>query len=74
MSIAIATMGKFIPAVGSGGTTIIERIVTVDGGSSYGLQQPMVKKPHVVVSRLFIDDEKDKKEQIEIEVLSIEEY
>jgi hypothetical protein len=70
MSIAIATMGKFVPAVG-GTPTIVERKVYVGRGSSDGWET-VHKKPQIVVSRVEVE-ESAKREDIEIQVLSIEE-
>ena len=46
--ISIATMGKFIPAVGTGGR-IVERIID-RGSSGYGIHTK--QKPQVVLQRL----------------------
>ena len=54
MSISIATMGKFtqFPCCGDG--EIIERIVEVGGGGSYGLEK---SKPQIIVRS--VDDDED---------------
>ena len=71
MSVAIATLGKFVPAVGSGTPTIVERVVYRDRGTSVGWET-VHKKPTVVISKLEVE-ESTKKEDIMIEILSIEE-
>ena len=70
MSIAIATMGKFVPAVG-GTPIVVERKVIVNRGSSDGWET-VRQKPQIVISRVEVE-ESAKREQIEIQVLSIEE-
>lgn len=65
MSIAIATMGKFIPAAGSG--RIIERVIDT-GTSGYGIHYTR-KKPTVVINKV---SHKDKQKPI-IKITSIEE-
>jgi hypothetical protein len=66
MSVAIATMGKFIPAAGSGQvvTQIIDR-----GSSGYGYEERQ-PKPRVVVRRVEDDD---KVAEIKITLLHVEE-
>ncbi len=65
MSIAIATMGKFIPA--AGGTRIVERIIDT-GSSGYGIHYTR-KKPQIIINRVV---ETEKHKPI-IKITSIEE-
>ena len=66
MSVAIATMGKFWPATGGGGTTIVERVVEVGGGGSYGLEK---SKPQIIVRS--VDDEED---NFNIKIIKVTEW
>jgi|GEM_PF-4560979 hypothetical protein len=69
MSVSIATNGKFTPASG-GAVRIVERIVYVPVGSSdIGVT---ARKPQVIISRVS-DEYNKKKEEISVEVFSIEE-
>jgi hypothetical protein len=65
MSVAIATMGKFIPAVGS-----IVKEVEVEGagggGSSYGWER---KKPQIIVDNVF-----DSEDTLRISVVKVKEW
>lgn len=63
MSVAICTMGKFIPAVGG---TVIERIVEVGGGGSYGLEK---SKPHIIVRGVYGEED-----DINIKVIKVTEW
>jgi len=66
MSVAIATMGKFIPAVGGG---VITKTIEVDsggGGSSYGWER---KKPQIIVDDVF-----DSEDTIRIKVTKVTEW
>ncbi len=50
MSIAIATMGKFIPAAGR----IVERIIDT-GSSGYGIHYTR-KKPQIVINKVAVSE------------------
>ncbi len=67
MSVSVATMGKFTPA--NTGTQVVTQIID-RGSSGYGYekQQP---KPKVVVRRV---EEADKKADIKITLLNVEDY
>ena len=67
MSISIATMGKFWPAIGTGTGT--SRPVIIDRGSSgygYSERQP---KPQIIVRNVDFDNEVD----VMITLLNVEE-
>ena len=66
MSVAIATMGKFIPA--AGGTQVVTQIID-RGSSGYGYEKHQ-PKPRVVVRRVEDDD---KVAEIKITLLHVEE-
>ena len=63
MSVAIATMGKFIPAVG--GVREIE-VEGAGGGSSYGWER---KKPQIIVDNVF-----DEEDTLRISVTKVTEW
>lgn len=65
MSIAIATMGKFIP--GAGATRVVERIIDT-GSSGYGVHYTK-KKPQVIINKVAVTKER----KPNIKITSIEE-
>ncbi len=65
MGIAIATMGKFIPAAGAG--RVVERVVDT-GSSGYGIHY-IRKKPTVIINKV----ESTEKRKPTIKITSIEE-
>jgi hypothetical protein len=64
MSVAIATMGKFIPAVGGSVTKIVE--VEAAGGGSMGWEK---QKPTIVVDSVY-----DEEDTIRIKVTKVTEW
>ena len=64
MSVAIATMGKFIPAVG--GVREVEVEGAGGGGSSYGWEK---KKPQIIVDDVF-----DSEDTLRISVVKVKEW
>jgi len=66
MSISIATMGKFTQFPCGGQGQIIERIVEVGGGGSYGMEK---NKPQIIVRG--VDDEDD---DFNIRVIKVKEW
>lgn len=63
MSVAIATMGKFIPIFGE---NIVQEVVGVGGGSSYGWNKP---KPIVIVDSVYDSDD-----DLRIKVIKVTEW
>lgn len=66
MSVAIATMGKFIPAVGGIREVEVEVQGSGGGGSSYGWER---KKPQIIVNSVF-----DEEDTIRISVTKVTEW